>query len=50
MTMLRKYWTEADARCEDLRRELAGAEDFARSLHAHLARLVGAATESVAGR
>jgi DNA-binding transcriptional MerR regulator len=36
---LRKHWLETDARCEDLRRELAAAEDFARSLHGHLARL-----------
>jgi DNA-binding transcriptional MerR regulator len=40
---LRKYWVEADARCEDLRRELAAAEAFARSLHGHLARLLEAA-------
>lgn len=39
---LRKYWVEADARCEDLRRQLIEAEDFTRSLHGHLARLVEA--------
>ncbi|WP_121749957.1 MerR family transcriptional regulator [Streptomyces sp. E2N166] len=39
---LRSYWVEADARCEDLRRQLASAEDFARSLHGHLARLMEA--------
>lgn len=37
---LRKYWVEADARCEDLRRELGRAEEFARSLHGHLTRLL----------
>ncbi|SCK15414.1 MerR family transcriptional regulator [Streptomyces sp. WMMB 322] len=42
---LRKYWQETDARCEDLRAELASAEAFARSLHGHLARLVDAAPE-----
>ncbi|MEU7317212.1 MerR family transcriptional regulator [Streptomyces sp. NPDC007083] len=41
---LRKFWVEADARCEDLRRELAAAEDFARSLHGQLAQLMEAAT------
>ncbi|MEU2915672.1 MerR family transcriptional regulator [Streptomyces massasporeus] len=41
---LRTYWVKADARCEDLRRQLGHAEDFARSLHGHLARLVDAAT------
>ncbi|MFP8905005.1 MerR family transcriptional regulator [Streptomyces atacamensis] len=40
---LRRYWVEADARCEDLRRELAQAENFARSLHGHLARMLDAA-------
>ncbi|WP_338894953.1 MerR family transcriptional regulator [Streptomyces sp. TG1A-60] len=40
---LRKYWVEADARCEDLRRQLGRAEGFAQSLHGHLARLVNAA-------
>ncbi|MEU6754904.1 MerR family transcriptional regulator [Streptomyces sp. NPDC046685] len=39
---LRKYWVEADARCEDLRRELGAAEEFARSLHGQLARLMDA--------
>ncbi len=39
---LRTYWVNADARCEDLRRQLAEAEDFARSLHGHLVRLVEA--------
>ncbi|MEU0216363.1 MerR family transcriptional regulator [Streptomyces sp. NPDC006265] len=39
---LRTYWVKADARCEDLRRQLGQAEDFARSLHGHLARLVDA--------
>ncbi|MGW0824511.1 MerR family transcriptional regulator [Streptomyces sp. NPDC002845] len=39
---LRTYWVKADARCEDLRRQLAEAEGFARSLHGHLARLVAA--------
>ncbi|MDK1342070.1 MerR family transcriptional regulator [Streptomyces sp. 378] len=49
---LRKYWVEADARCEDLRRQLAEAEDFARSLHGHLARLVeaGSAADTEAVR
>ncbi|MET9185009.1 MerR family transcriptional regulator [Streptomyces tendae] len=37
---LRSYWVEADARCEDLRRQLASAEDFAHSLHGYLARLM----------
>jgi hypothetical protein len=40
---LRKHWQETDARCENLRREPASAEDFARSLHGHLARLSQAA-------
>ncbi|MBC9728254.1 MerR family transcriptional regulator [Streptomyces sp. TRM68367] len=40
---LRTYWVRADARCEDLRRQLGQAEDFARSLHGHLARLLDAA-------
>ncbi|WP_328344346.1 MerR family transcriptional regulator [Streptomyces violaceus] len=39
---LRTYRVKADARCEDLRRQLEQAEDFARSLHGHLARLVDA--------
>ncbi|MBT2430541.1 MerR family transcriptional regulator [Streptomyces sp. ISL-112] len=43
---LRKYWVRADARCEDLRRELETAEAFARSLHEQLAHLLDA---SVAG-
>lgn len=42
VTRLRKYWEQADARCEDLRRELGAAEEFARSLHGHLARLLDA--------
>ena len=46
---LRKYWQETDARCEDLRAELASAEAFARSLHGHLARLVEAAPERRSG-
>lgn len=40
---LRTYWVKADARCEDLRRQLGQAEDFARSLHGHLTRLAEAA-------
>lgn len=40
---LRKYWVQADGRCEDLRRELSSAEAFARSLHGHLSRLLEAA-------
>ncbi|MBT2378374.1 MerR family transcriptional regulator [Streptomyces sp. ISL-111] len=43
---LRKYWVRADARCEDLRRELETAEAFARSLHEQLAHLLDT---SVAG-
>ncbi|UGY94366.1 MerR family transcriptional regulator [Streptomyces gobiensis] len=39
---LRKFWQETDARCEGLRQELAKAEDFASSLHGHLARLAEA--------
>jgi DNA-binding transcriptional MerR regulator len=39
---LRKYWVRADARCEDLRGELATAEAFARSLHEQLAHLLDA--------
>lgn len=39
---LRRFWQETDARCEDLRRELAAAEDFARSLHGQLTRLAAA--------
>ncbi|UQA91942.1 MerR family transcriptional regulator [Streptomyces halobius] len=42
VTRLRKYWVQADARCEDLRRELGAAEEFARSLHGHLAQLLDA--------
>ncbi|MGY0065677.1 MerR family transcriptional regulator [Streptomyces sp. QTS137] len=41
---LRAYWVEADARCEDLRRQLGRAEEFAHSLHGHLARVVDAVT------
>nr|WP_206442206.1 MerR family transcriptional regulator [Streptomyces boncukensis] len=40
---LRTYWVEADQRCEDLRRELGRAEEFAGALHGHLARLLDAA-------
>jgi len=40
VTRLRKYWVQADERCEDLRRELGAAEEFARSLHGHLAQLL----------
>ncbi|MFP3989764.1 hypothetical protein U9R90_20270 [Streptomyces sp. E11-3] len=29
---LRRHWAEADARCEELRRELGAAEDFANYL------------------
>ncbi|WP_308457903.1 MerR family transcriptional regulator [Streptomyces sp. SM11] len=39
---LRKYWVQADARCEDLRRELGTAEAFARSLHEQLSHLLDA--------
>lgn len=39
---LRKYWVRADERCEDLRQELSSAEEFARSLHGHLSRLLEA--------
>ncbi|GAA1917537.1 MerR family transcriptional regulator [Streptomyces sodiiphilus] len=39
---LREFWQETDARCEEMRRELQEAEDFARTLHRHLARLTGA--------
>ncbi|MBT2676281.1 MerR family transcriptional regulator [Streptomyces sp. ISL-14] len=46
---LRTYWVKADARCEDLRRQLGQAEEFAHSLHGHLARLVDAATRADAG-
>jgi DNA-binding transcriptional MerR regulator len=42
VTRLRKYWVQADERCEDLRREWGAAEEFARSLHGHLARLLDA--------
>jgi DNA-binding transcriptional MerR regulator len=42
VTRLRKYWVRADERCEDLRRELGAAEEFARSLHGHLAHLLDA--------
>jgi DNA-binding transcriptional MerR regulator len=41
---LRKYWVRADARCEDLRRELWAAEEFARSPHGHPAQLLEAPT------
>ncbi len=44
---LRKYWVQADGRCEDLRRELASAEEFARSLHGHLAQLLEAPAAGV---
>ncbi|MFW6725036.1 MerR family transcriptional regulator [Streptomyces sp. MAR4 CNY-716] len=40
---LRRFWLEADARCEDLRGQLQEAEDFARSLHVQLAKLLEAA-------
>ncbi len=49
VTQLRKYWVEADARCDDLRREPGQAEEFARSLHDHLARVVEAATAAGGG-
>ena len=49
VAQLRKYWVEADARCEDLRRQLGEAEEFAHSLHGHLARVVDAATAADAG-
>lgn len=42
MAKLRKYWVQADARCEDLHRELKTAEAFARSLHERLAHLLDA--------
>jgi DNA-binding transcriptional MerR regulator len=42
VTRLRTYWVQADERCEDLRRELGAAEEFARSLHGHLTRLIDA--------
>lgn len=41
---LRKYWMQADQRCDDLRRELGAAEEFARSLQRHLAQLLEAPT------
>ncbi|MBT2366130.1 MerR family transcriptional regulator [Streptomyces sp. ISL-10] len=44
---LRKYWVQADARCEDLRRELSSAEEFARSLHGHLSQLLDAPVAGV---
>ncbi|WP_151484092.1 MerR family transcriptional regulator [Streptomyces albicerus] len=47
VAMLRKYRVEADARCVDLRRELASAEEFAHSLHGHLAKLLDAPTTAV---
>ncbi|THA25440.1 MerR family transcriptional regulator [Streptomyces sp. RKND-216] len=47
---LDKYWQETDARCEDLRRELAAAEDFARSLHGHIARLTAVSPDGAVGR
>ncbi|ELS54950.1 MerR family transcriptional regulator [Streptomyces viridochromogenes] len=46
---LRTYWVKADARCEDLRRQLGQAEEFAHALHGRLARLVDAATAADAG-
>ncbi|MFE7962774.1 MerR family transcriptional regulator [Streptomyces anthocyanicus] len=49
VTQLRKYWVDADARCDDLRRELGRAEEFARSLHDHLARVMDAATAADGG-
>ncbi|MEU9283030.1 MerR family transcriptional regulator [Streptomyces sp. NPDC048342] len=49
VAQLRKYWVEADARCEDLRRQLGQAEDFAHSLHRHLARVVDASATAGAG-
>ncbi|MEV6958662.1 MerR family transcriptional regulator [Streptomyces sp. NPDC051207] len=49
VAQLRKYWVEADARCEDLRRQLGQAEEFAHSLHGHLARVVDAAATADAG-
>ncbi|MGA5442353.1 MerR family transcriptional regulator [Streptomyces griseoincarnatus] len=44
---LRKYWVQADGRCEDLRRELSAAEEFARSLHGHLSQLLDAPVAGV---
>ncbi|WP_192883590.1 hypothetical protein [Streptomyces xinghaiensis] len=46
VTILRKYWERADARCEDLRGELRAAEDFAGSLHGHLSRPPAASAAS----
>ncbi|MDG9702021.1 MerR family transcriptional regulator [Streptomyces sp. DH37] len=46
---LRGYWVEADARCEDLRREPARAEDFARLPHGQLARMPDAAEAADTG-
>jgi DNA-binding transcriptional MerR regulator len=46
LATLQKYRAEAEARCEDLRRELASAQEFARSLHGHLAQLVDATTRT----
>ncbi|MBB1243847.1 MerR family transcriptional regulator [Streptomyces durbertensis] len=40
---LRTYWREADSRCEELWEQLARAEEFARSLHEQLSRLVATA-------
>ncbi|MEV8312165.1 MerR family transcriptional regulator [Streptomyces flavidovirens] len=50
VTRLRRYWVQANERCEDLRRELGAAEDFARSLHGHLAHLLEAPVGSKAVR
>lgn len=47
MARLRKYWVRADERCEDLRRELSAAEEFARSLHGHLDQLLDAPAAEV---
>ncbi|WP_165985211.1 MerR family transcriptional regulator [Streptomyces sp. YIM 98790] len=47
--MLRSYWVAADARCEELRRELAAAEQVARSLHIALARAVAGPGAAVPG-
>lgn len=43
---LRKYWMEADVRCDDLRREPASAEKFARSPHGPPAQLLDAPTSA----
>ncbi|MFF9201069.1 hypothetical protein ACF1AE_04435 [Streptomyces sp. NPDC014986] len=50
MAQLRKYWVEADARCEHLRRQPGQAEDSAPSPHGHLARFPHAVTDSEAVR